>query len=275
MTPADKEARLRCLIRDLGSMAIAYSGGVDSTYLLRVATEEIGRQALGITATSAAYPERERLRAQQLAQEMGARQVIIESKETEIPQFKDNPPDRCYYCKKELFLKIAQIAQREGIEYLADGSNLDDLNDHRPGTAALKELNVRSPLRECDFTKDDVRRRSRELGLPTWDLPSFACLASRFPYGVRITDESLRRVERAESALYDLGFRVIRLRHHGDVARIEVGPDEIERLLNAENRRRVVDAIKNAGYVYIALDLEGYRTGSLNEALGSSAGGNW
>ncbi|HDH57339.1 MAG TPA: ATP-dependent sacrificial sulfur transferase LarE, partial [Bacteroidetes bacterium] len=209
---------------------------------------------------------------QELARQIGARQITIESKETEIPQFVQNPPNRCYYCKLDLFQNIAEIAEAEELGWLVDGSTHDDLDDHRPGMAALKQMQVRSPLRECGFTKDDIRQRSKELGLPTWNLPSFACLASRFPYGTTITEEALRQVDLAESALYDLGFRVIRVRHHGDTARIEIGQDEINRLLEGDLRNRVVEAIKEAGYKYVSLDLEGYRTGSMNEVLGNS---NW
>lgn len=267
MTAELKEIELRKFIRDLGALAIAYSGGVDSTYLLKIATEELGSRALAVTATSSTYPERERRRSGEIVELMGARQVFIESEETEIPEFKINPPNRCYFCKKELFQKIAEVARREGIRHLADGSNTDDLHDHRPGQRALKELQILSPLRTCGFSKADIRERSRVLGLPTWDQPAFACLSSRFPYGVAITPEALSKIDRAETALYDLGFRVVRVRHHGDIARLEVGVDEIERLLDPRLRGQVVSAIKEAGYAYVALDLEGYRTGSMNEVL--------
>lgn len=267
MTIEDKENQLRRYLRDLGSLAIAYSGGVDSTYLLKVACEELGDQALAVTATSTTYPQRERDKSQEMAITMGARQVFIESKETDIPEFRDNPPDRCYFCKRELFQKIAQVAQEEGLRHLADGTNLDDLQDHRPGMKALRELQVLSPLRECGFTKADIRERSRLLGLPTWNQPAFACLSSRFPYGVAITPEALEKIDRAETALYRMGFKVIRVRHHGEVARLEVGPNEIHRLLDDQTRRQTVEALKQAGYTYVALDLEGYRTGSMNEIL--------
>lgn len=267
MTAEDKEKRLRDYLRGLGSLAIAFSGGVDSTYLLKVAVEVLGERALAVTATSTTYPLRERQKSQELARQMGARQVFVESEETDIPEFRTNPPDRCYFCKRELFAKVAQVARNEGIDHLADGSNVDDLQDHRPGMKALRELQILSPLRECGFTKLEIRERSKALELPTWDAPAFACLSSRFPYGIAITPEALLKIDRAETALYQMGFKVIRVRHHGEVARLELGPEEIGRLLDNGARAEVVAAIKQAGYTYVALDLEGYRTGSMNESL--------
>jgi len=267
MTAQEKEQQLRAYLQRLGSLAVAFSGGVDSTYLLKVAVEELGAQALAVTATSTTYPERERLKSLGVAAQIGARQIFVESEETDIPEFKTNPPDRCYFCKKELFHKVAEVALREGIKHLADGSNVDDLHDHRPGQRALRELRILSPLRECGFAKADIRERSKALGLPTWDQPAFACLSSRFPYGTAITPEALVKIDLAETALYQLGFRVVRVRHHENLARIEIGPDEIGRLGDPELRKRIVLAIKEVGYAYVALDLEGYRTGSMNEVL--------
>jgi uncharacterized protein len=270
MTAQQKEQKLRPYLQRLGSLAVAYSGGVDSTYLLRIAVEELGARALAVTATSTTYPEREKLKSQVVAQQIGARQIFVESEETDIPEFKTNPPDRCYFCKRELFQKVAEVALQEGIKHLADGSNVDDLHDHRPGQRALKELQILSPLRECGFSKADIRERSKALGLPTWDQPAFACLSSRFPYGTAITPEALVKIDRAETALYQLGFRVVRVRHHANLARIEIGPDEISRCGDPELRGKIVAAVKEAGYAYVALDLEGYRTGSMNEILGAA-----
>ncbi len=263
----EKEAALRSLIRNYRSLALAISGGVDSTYLEKIAAEEIGNNAFAVTAISPTFPEREKVRAVRLAKELGVRHLLIQTRETDIPEFRENAPDRCYHCKRALFRMISDKAKLEGFATIADGSNLDDLNDHRPGSAALAELGVRSPLRECNFTKEDIRKRSQDLGLETWNLPSFACLASRFPYGTPITKKALQKVERAESALFDLGFRVVRVRHHGDLARIEVGSGEVDRLLDSDLRKTVIEGFKRAGYAYVALDLEGYRMGSMNEVL--------
>lgn len=273
MTAVQKETELRGFIRNLSELAVAYSGGVDSTYLLRVAHEEIGDRLVAVTAVSPTYPQRERVRAERIAGQMGVRHRLIELDETQIDEFKENPPNRCYYCKKELFDKVIEFAAQSGIRYVADGSNRDDLDDHRPGLIALKELEVLSPLKKCGLTKDDIRERSKALDLETWDLPSFACLASRFPYGTPITIEDLQKVEMAENALFDLGFRVVRIRHHGDIARIEVGTEEIGRLLEEKTRTSITMALRQAGYAYITLDLQGYRTGSLNETLIDSGQG--
>lgn len=267
MTPLDKENELRRYVRCLNSLAIAYSGGVDSTYLLKIAVDELGDNVLAVTATSSTYPERELKKAQSLAERIGARHMLVKSEETEIPEFKNNPPDRCYFCKRELFLKVAAIAKEHGILNLADGSNRDDLNDFRPGLTALLELGVISPLKICGFTKQDIRERSRILRLPTWDQPAFACLSSRFPYGTPITRENLEKIDRAENELYQLGLRVVRVRHHGSVARLEIGSDELTLFADREFRQRVITAVKGAGYTYVTLDLEGYRTGSMNEEL--------
>ncbi|MCX6640131.1 MAG: ATP-dependent sacrificial sulfur transferase LarE [bacterium] len=269
MDALEKEQKLRGLLSGYQSVAVAFSGGVDSTYLLHVAGDVLGDKVIGITAISETYPQRERNRARQLAREMGVRIIEIETHEIEDSQFRRNPSNRCYYCKWELFSKIRKIAESEGIKVVVDGSNLDDLKDHRPGLLALNELQVESPLRQCEFTKAEIRHRSRELRLKTWDLPAFACLASRIPYGTAITSEALKQVERAEDLLYSAGLRTVRVRHHGDVARIEVEPAEIARFADEAFRSRIVAEIKETGYKYVALDLQGYRTGSMNETLAS------
>jgi uncharacterized protein len=270
VTALNKEKELRGFLRNLGELAVAFSGGVDSTYLLKVVSEEIGDKAVAVTAVSPTYPQRERSRAERTAAEMGVRHHLIKVDETQIDDFRENPPNRCYYCKKELFDHVIDYAAKVGIRYVADGSNRDDLGDHRPGLLALKELEVLSPLRQCGFSKEEIRTRSKALGLETWNLPAFACLASRFPYGTPITIEDLHKVEMAEDALFDLGFRVVRVRHHGDIARLEVGSEEIEKVLKPDIRQTITSSLRRAGYAYVALDLEGYRTGSLNETLTDS-----
>lgn len=267
MSLEDKYKKLEDLLREMGEIVIAYSGGVDSTFLMRVAVDVLGDKALGILATSATYPTREFKEAVALAEKMGAQLRIIETKETDNIKFSENPPDRCYFCKSELFTKVQEIAQVEGIKFIADGSNLDDVGDFRPGMRALKEQQVRSPLKEAQFTKNDIREMSRRLGLPTWNKPSLACLSSRFPYGSGIDLKKLTMVDRAENFLQDLGFSVVRVRHYEDTARIELSDQEISRFLEPEIRNRVVKEFKDIGYKYVTLDLQGYRTGSMNEVL--------
>lgn len=267
---AEKHERLRTIIAETGGLLVAYSGGVDSTLLLRVAAEVLGDRALAVTAASETYPAQEVEDAIALARELGVRQRVIHTTELETEEFASNPPERCFYCKTELFGKLVEIAKEEGLAVVADGSNVDDTGDFRPGMKAAAQLGIRSPLREAGFTKADVRELSRRLGLPTWDKPSFACLASRFPYGHRISPEELRKVAAAEQVLRDLGVRQARVRHYGDTARIEVSPDDFTTLLEDENRHRVIAGFHQIGYLYITLDLEGYRTGSMNAALFAS-----
>ncbi|SNB46760.1 ATP-dependent sacrificial sulfur transferase LarE [Geobacter sp. DSM 9736] len=262
----EKYETLLRILSEFDSLVVAFSGGVDSTFLLRVARDVLGERVCAVTATSPTYPEAEFRGAVELAQSMGVRQIVVESNELEIPGFSGNPKDRCYHCKKELFQICADKAAEAGFTVIADGSNVDDLGDYRPGRTAAAELAVRSPLLEAGLTKQDIRILSRELGLPTWNKQPFACLASRFPYGTEITAERLHMVGRCEDFLREEGFAVYRVRFHGDTARIELAQDEMPRLLDPEFRRRLLEFFKDAGFVYVALDLQGYRTGSMNEA---------
>jgi uncharacterized protein len=259
-----KTAELRRILAEMDSCVIGFSGGVDSTLLFAVAAGVLGERAVAVTATSKTYPERELNEAQELARQIGGRHLIIVSEELDIPEFRDNPRNRCYYCKKELFGKLKAIAVQEGLHHVLDGTNSDDRSDHRPGKLAADELQVRSPLEEAGFTKQDIRDLSREMGLPTWDKPAFACLSSRFPYGTAITSERVSQVGVAEESLRGLGFRTLRVRYHGSVARIELGEQEFDRAVGVA-RDDVVRLVKEAGFTYVALDLQGYRTGAMNE----------
>jgi uncharacterized protein len=269
MVLQDKLIILKNNIRRMQSVAVAYSGGVDSTFLLKTAHDVLREKAVALTARSATYPGREFRQAVEFAQEIGAMHVVIDSNELEIDGFSDNPPNRCYLCKKELFSKITQWARENAILHVADGSNTDDLGDYRPGAQAARELGIVSPLQEAGLHKDDIRILSKQAGLPTWDKPAFACLASRFPYGQRITPEKLAQVERCEQFLFDLGFRQVRVRHHGDVARLEVSAGERRKFFDAALMDRIYEKFRMLGFLYVALDLRGYRTGSLNEAIGT------
>lgn len=267
MNAQQKYEKLKIYLKELGSLAVAYSGGVDSTFLSRVAHDVLGDKAIAVTATSSTYPKREFEEACQYAKDMGIEQVVISSEELDIEGFAKNPKNRCYYCKKELFTKVRKVAESKGIVYVADGSNVDDLGDFRPGMGAAKELDVVSPLKAMEMTKEDIREISKALGLPTWDKPAFACLSSRFPYGQEITASKLTMVEQAEEYLLSLGFRQVRVRHHEEIARIEVAPEERKRFFDEDLLDNVSSKLKDIGFTYSALEMAGYRTGSMNEVL--------
>ena len=262
-----KLQRLRALLRETKRAVVAFSSGVDSTFLLRVAHEELGDNVIAATIRSHTFPRRELDDATAFCRAEGVRHEIIDSDELSIPEFASNPPDRCYHCKKAIFGKLLAFAHDNGIDAVLEGSNMDDDGDYRPGRRAIRELGIRSPLHDAGLTKAEIRALSKRMGLPTADKPSFACLASRFPYGERITAAGLERVERAEQWLMDAGLGLVqlRVRSHGDMARIEGPPDDIPRL--AAHADKIATALKEIGFAYVALDLRGYRTGSMNETL--------
>lgn len=266
-TLQDKYNDLKEYLKNLGSVAVAFSGGVDSTFLLKVAHDTLGDRAIAVTARSLSFPERELKEAIAFAGKLGVDHKIVDSEELEIEGFSENPTNRCYLCKHELFSKMKQIALENGISEVVEGSNLDDLGDYRPGLTAIQELEVKSPLRIAGLTKDEIRQLSKDMGLPTWEKQSFACLSSRFPYGQRITPEKLRMVDEAEQLLLDLGFRQIRVRHHDTLARIEISEDQFPKIMEKEIRDRINSRLKEIGFTYVSLDLTGYRTGSMNETL--------
>jgi len=263
-----KLGRLKTILRETGGCAIAFSGGVDSSLLLAVAHDVLGDRCFAVIAVSSTYPEREYRRALEFVKSRNIPHAVIVSEELDIPGYSANPANRCYYCKRELFEKIWEQARARGLECVADGGNADDVHDYRPGMSAAEELRVRSPLREAGLTKREIRAIAREsYSLSVADKPAMACLASRFPYGSPITREKLGQVERVEEFLERNGFRIYRARHHGDILRLELGPEEMEALFRNGMREKVIATARKEGFSYITLDLEGYRAGSMNETL--------
>jgi len=259
---ANKVESARGIVRDLSSVLVAFSGGVDSSLLLKLALDELGERAVAVLASSPAYPESEQEEARTLARSLGARLVEVSTAEVELDAYRRNNPDRCFHCKEELFETLEPVRRNLGLDHIAYGATADDVDDHRPGHGSAVRRGIRFPLLEAGMGKAEIRAAARRLGLPNWNKASFACLSSRIPHGTEVTVEVLRQIETAEAAIKALGFMQVRVRHHGDVARIEVEPAEIARLVS--ERERVVSALQSAGYRFVSLDLEGYASGSLN-----------
>lgn len=272
---SDKQEKLEKLLESYKRVAVAFSSGVDSTYLLKMAQKVLGENVIAVTASSCSFPKRELEEAKTFCRENGIRHIVVESEELDIDGFRQNPKNRCYLCKHELFEKIRSIAKENGIETVVEASNTDDDGDYRPGLVAVKELGIESPLRHVGLSKKEIREYSKELGLPTWNKQSFACLSSRFVYGETISEEKLAMVDQAEQLLLDMGFHQLRVRIHDKLARIEVHPSEFEKIMQEENRTKIFHELKQYGFTYVTLDLQGYRTGSMNETLSAEERRRW